>query len=294
MNVTLKQLRAFVAVAEAGSFIEACPAVHLSQPALSSTIRNLEESVGGKLLARTTRALTLTPEGEIFLPAAKQILSDCDGALSDLHNLFAKQRGKLNIAAMPSFAANRLPYVLVHFHSLYPNINIAIQDVIAEEAIEMVRTGRVEFGISFDPEERGELAFTPLFNDKFVVVLPKDHSLAQHSEVSWKSLQNDPVLLIQHPSGIRKQIDKIIADNELNLSVEIESHQLVTIGRMVANGLGISIIPSLCIEQMEEIGALCRPLVQPVISRDVGIITRTRYPLSSAAQEMIRTLKKYV
>jgi len=294
MNVTLKQLRAFVAVAESRSFIEACSIVHLSQPALSSAIRNLEESVGGTLLARTTRALALTPEGEVFLPAAKQLLTDCDSALSDLHNLFAKQRGKLSLAAMPSFAANRLPYILVHFHKLYPRINIAIHDVIAEEVVEMVRTGRVEFGISFDPEEGDDLTFTPLFNDDFVAVLPKNHSLASQKEISWKSLQNNPVVLIQHPSSIRKQIDSVIADHQLSLSIEIESHQLATIGRMVANGLGVSIIPSLCIEQMEEIGAICRPLVSPSTSRDVGVITRNRYPLSSAAQAMIAVLKKHI
>lgn len=294
MNVTLKQLRAFVAVAECRSFVEACATLHLSQPALSSTIRNLEETVGGTLLARTTRALSLTPEGETFLPAAKQLLNDCDNALSDVHNLFAKQRGKLNIAVMPSFAANRLPYILVAFHKLYPNINIAVHDVIAEEAVEMVRAGRVEFGISFDTEERGELEFTPIFNHEFVAVLPKNHPLTSQKQITWKSLQHNPVILIQQPSGIRKQIDEVVANHQLNLSVEIESHQLTTIGRMVANNLGISIIPSLCIGQMEEIGAVCRPLVEPVISKDVGIVTRSRFPLSAAAQAMIEMLNAHI
>lgn len=294
MNVTLKQLRAFVSVAESRSFIEACSIVHLSQPALSTTIRNLEESVGGALLARTTRALALTPEGETFLPVAKQILSDCDNALFDLNNLFAKRRGKLNMAAMPSFAANRLPYTLANFHKLYPNINVTIHDVIAEEVVEMVRAGRVEFGISFDPDEGSDLEFTPLFNDDFVAVLPKDHALAEQKIIRWESLQNSSVVLIQHPSSMRKQIDAVVADHGLNLSIEIESHQLATIGRMVANGLGVSIIPSLCIEQMEEAGAVCRPLVSPTVSRDVGIITRNRYPLSSAAEAMLSSLKENI
>lgn len=291
MNVTLKQLRAFVAVADSGSFVEACDVLHLSQPALSATIRNLEEIVGGTLLARTTRALALTPEGEVLLSSARQILSDCDGALSDVHNLFSKQRGKLNIAAMPSFAINRLPYVLVHYRDQYPNINLAIHDVIAEEVVEMVRTGRVEFGISFDPEERGELVFRRLFTDKFVAVLPQDHPLASSTSVSWNALQGSPMVLIQHPSAIRKQIEQVLESEGISLSVEMESHQLVTIGRMVANGLGVSLVPSLCTEQMEEMGAICRPLVGPEISRDLGIITRSRHPLSSAAKAMIATLR---
>lgn len=294
MNTTIKQLRAFIAVAEARSFIEACSVLHLSQPALSATIRNLEEAVGGRLLARTTRALALTPEGEAFLPVARQLLTDWDNAFTDLHNLFAKRRGKLNIAAMPSFAANQLPYVLVRFHRNYPNINIAIHDVIAEEVVEMVRAGRVEFGISFDPEEGDDLLFTPLFNDRFVAAMPKDHHLAAKKQVAWRELQDSPLLLLQHPSNIRKQIESVITDYQFNLSVEVESHQLATIGRMVANGLGVSIVPSLCTEQMEETGAICRALKAPEISREVGILSRRRYPLSAAAQEMVAVLRKYI
>ncbi len=292
MNITIKQLRAFVAVAEARSFIEACSLLHLSQPALSTTIRNLEDSVGGTLLARTTRALSLTPEGEIFLPVARQLLRDWDNAFTDLHNLFAKRRGKLTIAAMPSYAANQLPYALVNFHRRYPDINIAIQDVVAEQVVEMVRAGRVEFGISFDPQEGEDLHVTPLFNDRFVAVLPVDHALANKRQLRWKELQASPLLLLQHPSSFRKQIEKVMADNQISLSVEFESHQLATIGRMVANGLGVSIIPSLCIEQMKELGAVCRPLKTPEVSREVGIITRRRYPLSAAAQAMIDILIK--
>lgn len=294
MHATLKQLRAFVAIAESRSFVEACFVLHLSQPALSAAIRNLEEAVGGTLLARTTRTMSLTPEGEAFLPVARQLLTDWDNAFNDLNNLFAKRRGKLNIAAMPSFAANQLPYALAHFHQWYPNINIAIHDVIAEQVVEMVRAGRVEFGITFDPDEGDDLIFTPLFNDRFVAAVPKSHPLSTKRQVYWQDLESSPLLLLQHPSNIRRQIEAVIAEYRFNFSVEAESHQLATIGRMIANGLGVSIIPSLCIEQMEEIGAVCRPLKKPEISRRVGILTRRRYPLSAAAQEMVATLKKHI
>src|SRR5690606_11179865 len=132
MNVTLKQLKAFVAVAECRSFADACGVVFLSQPALSMAIKNLEQAVGGKLLVRTTRTLILSPEGQTFLPVAKRLVADWETAFNDLHNLFAKHRGKLSIAAMPSYAASLLPGVLAQFYRDYPNMNVLIDDVIAE------------------------------------------------------------------------------------------------------------------------------------------------------------------
>ena len=99
-------------MARTQSFAEAAVLVHLSQPALSIAIRNLEEAVGGRLLARSTRRLSLTPEGEAFLPVAERLLEDWDSALRDLHNLFSMRRGKLTLAAMPSFSSNQLPQIV--------------------------------------------------------------------------------------------------------------------------------------------------------------------------------------
>jgi LysR family carnitine catabolism transcriptional activator len=106
MNTTVKQLRGFVAIADTGSFAEACEQLHLSQPALSVSIRKLEEETGGLLFARSTRSVALTPEGHQFLPVAKRLLEDWTQGFEDLQQLFTLQRGKLTIAAMPSYASN--------------------------------------------------------------------------------------------------------------------------------------------------------------------------------------------
>ena len=143
-QVTVKQLRAFVAVAQTQSFAEACGLVHLSQPALSITIKNLESTVGGALLARSTRTLALTPEGETFLPVAKRLLAQWDGAFRDLDDLFKLKRGKLSVAAMPSFASHSLPQILQGFRQQHGHINVTIHDVVAEEVVSMVRSGQVE------------------------------------------------------------------------------------------------------------------------------------------------------
>ncbi len=290
MNITVKHLKAFVAVAKTGSFAEASGFIHLSQPAISIAIKNLEEIVGGRLLARSTRTLALTPEGEAFLPVAQRLLQDWDEALLDVHNLFAMRRGKLGIAAMPSFAYSLLPIALAQYRSQYPQVNIVVHDIVAESVVEMVLQGRVEIGVTFDPRDTADLAFTPLFDDEFIAVLPNGHPLASGHEVSWPELQAYSFIGLQRPSALRELLERVLADNGIQLSFEVEAHQFGTIGRMVECGLGISVVPALCRSQMEACCLQCRPIVGPDLHRQVGIVTRHRYPLSSVAEAMHKVL----
>jgi|TARA_B110000902_G_scaffold206443_1_gene235216 LysR family carnitine catabolism transcriptional activator len=290
MSATIKQLKAFVAAAQARNFAEAGGRVHLSQPALSIAIKNLEEIVGGRLLARTTRSLALTPEGEAFYPVAQRLLADWDNAFADVHNLFAMRRGKLSIAAMPSFASSLLPDVLAYYCGQHPNIDIAVQDVVAENVVDMVRTGRVEIGVSFDPGEYDELDFEVLFEDKFFVAAPKQHALMHQSKICLRDLPAYPFIALQRPSSIRQLIETATKACDIKLAIAFEAHQLASIGSMIANGLGLSIVPSLTIKQMESLGVECKPLTGSKISRNVGIITRRKNQLSAPATAMRQAL----
>lgn len=287
MNVSIKQLQGFAAVARSGSFAEACTIVHLSQPALSIAIRNLEQAIGGKLLERSTRSVALTPEGAEFYAVVQRLLADWDRSLEDVHNLFALRRGKLDIAAMPTFASSLLPALLREYHRQHADINVTVHDVIAESVVDMVRNGRVELGVTFDPGDAQDLNFQALFRDKFVAVLPPDHPLLEKKRLKWRDLQNSTYISLQRPSSIRLLIDQRLQEHDITLTLAFEAHQLASIGRMVSSGLGISVVPALSSAQMLEMGAVCRPVTAPVITRKVGVITRKRYPLSVATQAML-------
>ena len=293
MNITIKQIRAFLAVVEVNSFVEASELLHISQPALSTAFKNLEESVGGKLLARSTRTLSLTPEGEIFLPVAKRLLADFDNAFVELNELFSLQRGNLSLAAMPSFASTHLPQHLLAFNKQYPDIKVKIHDVIAEDAIEMVQTGKVEFAITFDPGASDDLKFEALYSDRFVAVFPKNHPLMKIEQVGWQHLIDYPFITLKRPSSIRLLMDNILAEQDISLNVSFETNQLATVVQMVATGLGVSVMPSLYKQQMQALNLEFRELSSPVISRRVGIITRRRYPLSKTAQGFAEVLQRY-
>lgn len=291
MSIPINQILVFTTVARTGSFAEAAIQLHLSQPALSVAMKNLEQSLGGKLLARTTRSVTLTPEGKAFYPVARRLLSEWEQSMQDVRNHFALGRGKLDIAAMPTYTTNFLPKILAEFHSQYPNIHITVHDVIAENVVQMVREERSELGITFAPEDAPDLHFQPLYQDRFVAILPFKHPLLEQQTLKWIDLLAYPHLSLQRPAGTRKLIDQALQEKGLLLTPAFESHQLVSIGRMVNEGLGLSVVPSTSRAQMEEMGLQCRAISAPVITHQVGIVTRPQQALSAAAlamQQLIR------
>lgn len=281
--MTVKQLRAFLAVAQTLSFTQACERLHLSQPALSLAIKGLEDSLGGKLLIRSTRSVRLTPEGESLFPLAKHLLAQWDNTEERLRQRFTLQLGRLNVAAMPSFACNLLPGALVKFRQRYPKINVTVHDVINEEVMDMVRSRQVELGIAFAPEGAGSLSFTPLFEDQFVAVVPLDSPLAHRQSLDWQELLRHDVITLQRPSMVRRLLEQELAIQGIELPVAFESHQLSTVGRMVAAGLGVSAVPSMCIQQMDELGAHCLPLTEPRIACRVGILTHQELSVAAHA-----------
>ncbi|WNL41254.1 LysR family transcriptional regulator [Halomonas sp. PAMB 3264] len=290
MTTSIKQLQVFVAVAQSRSFSEASERVHLSQPAISIALKKLEESVGGALFARTSRQLGLTPEGEAFLPVAQRLLSDWHEAFEDLGEQFSKQRGKVAVAALPTLAAGIFPSVLKRFHETYPRINLSLHDVLAEQINQMVREGRADFGLSVEPQNADDLSFEPIWVDRYVAVFPEGHTLGQQTHIEWAQLGDYPFIGINRLSSSRQDIDRIVASVGVKLDILCDASQIATVGRMVAAGLGISVLPALSFRQIAVAGIGHRPLVAPNTPRELGIVLSRRHPLSSAARALFELI----
>ncbi len=281
--MTPRQLRAFATVAQTLSFARACERLHISPPALSLAIRTLEDSLGGQLLTRTTRQVRLTPEGAALLPQALRLLADWDNVRERLQQRFTLQRGHLTIAAMPSFAGNILPRLLREYRERFPNVEISVQDVIQEQVLEMVESGRVEIGFGFEPESKDILAFEPLFGDRFMAIVPEDFPMKDAKGVTWTQLLNHNFIALQRPSSMRRLLEESLATKGMELTVALECHQLATVGQLVAAGLGVSVVPSLCKRQMSSIGVRHLRLSHPTVRKPVGLIRRIGQELSTAA-----------
>lgn len=191
---------------------------------------------------------------------------------------------------MPAFAGNLLPQSLKVFRQRYPKVNVTVHDVINEQVLELVRHRRVELGIGFEPDSSEALRFHPLYLDRFVAVVPADSPLARQSQVRWQELLAQDFIALQRPSAVRLLLEQHLAANHGKLAVAFESHQLSTIGRMVASGLGVSAVPALCIGQMQELGARCVPLVDPSVERRIGVIALNDHKLSKAAEALLDIL----
>lgn len=296
MNVTVKQLRIFIEVGRLRSFAAAAEQLHLSQPAVSLAVQNLEQHIGGRLFDRNTRHLELTPEGHAFYPAAVQLLDQWSQTLGDVNNLFTLQRGKLNMAVMPSLAANGLADIVARYHQQYPKINLAIDNVVMDQAIENVRKGRCELAVIFAGQNMHAVNFTPLFNDHFMMIYSDVH------KPQLKGLEFDqnieaflalPMVAMDKHSSVRRWVDDVIQQYDCQPNIVVEVNQLETLGRFVAKGMGVGIVPSLCEEQMKSLGLHVQSLPEDVLSHEVGIVTAANQSLSQAGQAMVETLQHY-
>lgn len=288
MNV--KQVRAFLAVAESMSFAQAANQLHLSQPALSLAIKSLEDTLGGKLLTRTTRTIALTPEGEALVPIAKRLLAQWQDAEDEMKQRFSLQLGKISIAAMPSFAGSLLPRAIQNYHAHFPNIQIAIDDVLSDIVVERVSNNHVELGVTFEPNNLEGLAFYPLYTDQFIAILPPEHALLEQETLTWEALLAFNFITLQRPSSVRTMIEKSLLKSDIELKVAFDAHQLTTVVRMVSEGMGVAVVPATCTQQALEQGVKIRPIIEPTIQRAVGVICKPRSSLSIAAAAMLDSL----
>lgn len=288
--MNIKQVKAFLSVAESLSFAQAANQLHLSQPALSLAIKGLEEALGGKLLTRTTRTIALTPEGDALVPIAKRLLAQWQDAEDEMKQRFALQLGKISIAAMPSFAGSLLPKAIQQYHQRFPNIQVAIDDVLSDIVVERVANNSVELGVTFEPQHSEGLTFYPLYNDEFIAILPKQHPLASQQEVTWTTLLQHNFITLQRPSSVRKMIENTLKDANIDLTVAFDAHQLTTVIRMVSEGMGVAVVPATCRQQIREQSVVERAISSPSIERTVGVICKPRSMLSIAAAAMLDTL----
>jgi LysR family transcriptional regulator, carnitine catabolism transcriptional activator len=285
--MTPRQLQAFVTVAQTLSFVRAGELLHLSAPALSLAIRNLERELGGALFSRSTRQVRLTPEGAELLPQAIQLMGDWSSVRDRVRQRFTLQRGHVAIAAMPSFAGSVLPQVLREFRRQHPHVEITVHDVVNEQAAQMVASGRVELAIGFEPLGEPAVEFRRLWKEPFVAIVPRDAKVSG-KVIRWSQLLELPFITLQRPSSTRSLLEDSLQRHGQALPVTLESHQLSTVIQMVAAGLGASALPAMLARQSETSGARVMQLRNPSISQAVGTMVRRNAELSAAAAALLR------
>lgn len=288
--VTIKNIQAFVELAKSQSFAEAAQKLHVSQPALSTSIKKMEEQLGGALFSRSTRRVQLTPEGASFLPVARRLLDDWENALDDVKQLFKLEKGSLTISSMPSFADGKLPSLLASFGYAQPKVSVRILDVVMELVIDNVLSERAEMGFVFEPEDNDLLTFYPMFNDEFILIMPPNHELVSCKEITLQKIIDYPFVSMNRGSSTRRWIDEKLSLTHRKIAIAAEASQFSTIGNLVYSGMGIAIVPSIVQEQMEAKGCVSKNVLGLDIVKSVGLIISKNKALSSAAKAFIASL----
>lgn len=282
MNLSTRQLRAFMALAAERNFTRAAATCHLSQPAFSALIRQLEESLDVRLFERSTRRVELSAEGEEFERSARRVLAEFDAAVAGMRERAARERGRVSIALLPSLAADWLPRVLAGFHAEHPGIELEVADVLSEPCIELVRSGRADFALAATRADTPELRAEPFCSDDFHLVCPAGHPLAKQRELRPRDLSPWPFIHLSRTSSVRQYIDAATHPQPLPSVLEVE--QLATVAGMVRAGLGVSVVPALTLYQFRSPELVVRAIRWPGLTRRIYLVRRRDRGLSAAAQ----------
>jgi len=284
----VRHLRAFLAVARRQSFSRAAGDLHLSQPALTMAVRQLEDFVGARLFDRTTRIVNLTPEGSDFLPTAERIVSDFDQALQDVRAAANSRRGRVAVAAVHSIAARLLPVAIRNLSDKHPSVRVQIYDDNSPEVRRKVRSNDVDLGIcsaSDDPE----LSFKPLFRDQLGLLVRTDHPLARRKiGLSWANLEGYDFVGFSRDTATPQLIQQVpdLPPNIANPRFEVSSYS--PLWAMVRAGNGITVTAALAAPEARQLHDLTFiTLSKPVIWRTVYSVVRRGRGLTSAAQDLL-------
>lgn len=278
-------LNAFVTLAHCRRFALAAQRCHMSQPAFSQAIRRLELQVGTRLFERSTRYVGLTPEGELLLPVAEQVLESLKSALEDLRAHANQRKGQVTIAGLPSLSAELLPKAIMEYRGRHPGIAVRIYDVVLDRALSLVREGAVDFALAADVGLGEEFEVRPLFEDRFFLVCRPDHPLASRRSVKLASLAGEPYIHTLRNASMWRQLYPYLREVPLR-DVGLEVNYLSTAAGLVAGGAGISVVTGVSLFNFRPLGLSAVPVSDARLRYQVATVRRRGKSLSVAARAL--------
>lgn len=274
MDLNLREIRAFVTVAEAGNFTRAAAQLHLSQPALTVQIRRLEEIVGARLFDRNSRSVALTQTGRELLPLLRRSLDDMERVLREARALGEGVSGTVRLACLPTFAASALPGLIRTFREHVPRANFEIRDAVASTVVQLVRNEQVDIGLTGGEVIDASLEVLHTGADRLVVVCPKTHPLARKRRVTVVELARSPLVLTASGTSVRTVVDTAFSAAGCTLDVACEPTYMMTAVAMVRGGLGVTILPATAREVLAEPDLVARPVDDPAFVRATALVKK--------------------
>lgn len=286
----LHQLRYVQAVADAGSITRAAAHLHLAQPSLSTQIRKLERELGTPLFERLGRRVALTGAGEAFLEHARRALAEVEDAQRGVEAVRGLRAGRVRLGALPSVGARLLPAVLARFTRRHPHVEVALREQnVSGTFEEMVHGGRLDAAVIRMPRRREGLHAAPLVDEPMLALLPRRHALAEDDgPLPLEALADEPFVGMVEGYGLRELLEATCTAAGFTPRVVIETTQLGTVHGMVSAGVGVSVLPRLCVPT----DARVRPLADTHARRRLGVVWRSGRPLEAAPAALLALLRE--
>ncbi len=285
----IAQINAFLAVAEFESFSLAAETLHITQPAVSKRIRQLEISIKTDLFDRIGKRSILTPNGKAFKPHAERILQELKSYRSELTRQLEEPSGTLTLATSHHIGLHRLPQVLRDFKIRYPLVDLDLHFMDSEDACVAIANNELELAVVTLPEPADDkLSLEPVWIDTLQVVMAADHPLARQENILPQQLLEHQAILPSLGTFTRRIINSFFAEIREQPKIILETNYLETIKVMVSANLGWSILP----KSMVDSSLIGKNLVGLNICRRLGIVTRNKRTLSLSSSAMIGLLRE--
>ncbi|HZL99047.1 MAG TPA: LysR substrate-binding domain-containing protein [Planctomycetota bacterium] len=291
---TLRQLEYLLAVAERLNFRAAAAASHVSQPALSAQIRLLEEQLGITLLERDKRSTRLTRAGEIVVGQAKAVLADVDALVEAALGQGEPLSGALRLGVIPTVAPYVLPGLLRGAAERHPRLRIVVQEAQTASLVEALRVNRLDVALLALPEKG--LASRPLYDEAFLLVVPRGHPLAAKSAVRAADLRRQPLLLLDDGHCLREQALSFCRESGVAAASDVRAASLGTLVQLVAAGLGATLLPASAapVEIASGDRLVTRPFRAPEPRRTIGLVWRSTSPRAAEYALLAETALKHL
>jgi DNA-binding transcriptional LysR family regulator len=236
----IRQLKAFLAIAEAKTFTAGARRVNVTQAAISMQIKQLEDEVGLQLFTRTPRRVILTEAGEYLLERARKILREHDSALAEIAEIAGAEHGRLRIgSASAEFATQQLPHILQNIREKYPNAEIAVSAGTSEKLVDKIMHGEIDIAFVSLPVENSSITTELLFSDEIVAIAHPSHPMANEKYISAAALAGEKLILGERGGNTRRMIDDFFNAANVRPNIVMELSRQEAINQMVENNLGV-------------------------------------------------------
>ena len=297
INLGLRQLEALVEIASSGSFSSAAENLHVSQPALSRTVRLAEEALGARLFDRGARNVTLTAAGAELLPIARRIVLEFSDSLGELAQFMEGRRGRVRISGLPSTAQPMLVQAVTSFSDRFPDIEFLLRLDDAEVILRMLEACEIDIGLTVQPPPDGRFSYQHLYDDEFVLICragsPLDRETSPARPLGWQVFEKEKFVAATPGSNTRGVTDAAFMRAGVTVRPAHEvAGNLKLIGSMVAAGLGVSVLPASAFEWLDLPDLAARRLTKPKVKRKVGIVTLAGRTLSTATLDFVAHMRQ--